>query len=104
MISSGPSGGKLAETWPLESLLSARALPDKSGGAAASGGGTAPASFGFALRLAPAPHTASSLLGKLFAACAGPFGVRKLVFSVKSASQRDEIVERLGSLVEQQQP
>ena len=37
----------------------------------------------------------------MFRACAGPFGagVRELTFTVASATERDEIVQRFGDLV-----
>ena len=91
ITSRAADSGRVSERWPVESLLSARALADRRG---------ATSSFAFALRLAPSPSHAATLLGKLLCACAGPFGVRQVVFSVDSKEQRDEIVEHLGALIE----
>ena len=79
--------GRIAERWPADSLLSATALTSNG------------PSFAFVLRLAPSPRT---ILGKLLQVCSGPLGVRKLVFSVDSVQRRDEIVARIGSLVDEQ--
>lgn len=86
------SSGHVAERWPVESLLSARALADKREG-----------KFAFALRVAP-PLTHASLFDVMFRACAGPFGagVRDVKFTVDSAVTRDEIVHRLEAMSEMQ--
>lgn len=54
----------------------------------------ASSSFSFGLRVATSP--VSSLLGMLFGCFAG---VQELRFSVDSALARDEIVQRLTSLI-----